>query len=336
MSARKKADRPLQRACRLCRCTEERACRGGCSWISDRDDLCSRCWDGTIATPSRLLSDKVAILLVGAGGNGSQMLTGLARLNVALTALTHPGLEVTVFDPDYVAEANLGRQLFTAADVGQNKAEVLVQRTNAFFGFDWKARPDRFGAKWWHSCHAQIVISCVDSARSRIEIGRCIDGVVGKPLLWLDLGNRASDGQVVLGIPAWNKEHASCPLRLPTVLELFPELASNPASFDKDDAPSCSLAQALDRQELFVNQAVVTMALQMLWSVFRHGRIAWSGAFVNLQRGRVNPIPIDPEAWARMGYVRETARPPKRAADLEEMELADEAAAIGIPLMGAD
>jgi hypothetical protein len=29
------------RKCRVCGCTDARACEGGCSWV--RDDLCSRC-----------------------------------------------------------------------------------------------------------------------------------------------------------------------------------------------------------------------------------------------------------------------------------------------------
>lgn len=35
----------LVRACRVCGCTEENACTGGCSWVDDPEggDLCSRC-----------------------------------------------------------------------------------------------------------------------------------------------------------------------------------------------------------------------------------------------------------------------------------------------------
>jgi PRTRC genetic system ThiF family protein len=123
-----------------------------------------------------------------------------------------------------------------------------------------------------------------------------------RALLWLDLGNRAQDGQVVLGIPAQNEEHRAYTYRLPTVLELFPELVSDGKKLDADDTPSCSLAQALERQHLFVNQAVVTPALQLLWQIFRFGRISWHGAFVNLASGRTTPLPIDPEAWKRFGY----------------------------------
>ena len=44
----------------------------------------------------------VTVSVIGAGGTGSQVVTGLARMSVALQALGHPGLHVTVFDPDTV------------------------------------------------------------------------------------------------------------------------------------------------------------------------------------------------------------------------------------------
>lgn len=51
----------------------------------------------------------VTVNLIGAGGTGSQGLTCLARLDVTLRALNHPGLYVTMYDPDEVTEANIGR-----------------------------------------------------------------------------------------------------------------------------------------------------------------------------------------------------------------------------------
>jgi PRTRC genetic system ThiF family protein len=78
--------------------------------------------------PARYVEDQVTVDLIGCGGNGSQMLTGLARLDRALRALGHPGLVVTAWDPDTVSEANVGRQLFSPSDVGLNKATVLVHR----------------------------------------------------------------------------------------------------------------------------------------------------------------------------------------------------------------
>ncbi len=239
------------------------------------------------------VEQQVQVLLAGCGGNGSQMLTGLARLNHALTALGHPGLRVEAFDPDTVSEANVGRQLFSPADVGLNKATVLVHRLNAFFGLQWRATPTRIQRTTGYNTPT-IVISCVDSRRARVNIDKIFSH---QPAYWMDLGNRTADGQVVLG--QW-APHAKKEARLPTVLELFPEVGD--LTLPEDDAPSCSLAQALERQELFINQAVVTPALAILWTLFRFGRIAWHGAFVNLRSGRVQPLPVDPEAWARLGY----------------------------------
>ncbi len=117
--------------------------------------------------PGNFLTSRINMLLVGAGGNGSQMLTGLARLNAGVRALGHPGLNVTVCDPDHVTEANVGRQLFSPADVGLPKAEVLVYRLNTFFGLDWEAQVQRLD-----QCRGSFsfVIGCVDTAAARREI----------------------------------------------------------------------------------------------------------------------------------------------------------------------
>lgn len=50
--------------------------------------------------------------------------------------------------------------------------------------------------------------------------------------------------------------------------------------------------EALERQELFVNQSVVTPALQLLWQMLRHGRLDWHGAYINLKSGTMVPIPV--------------------------------------------
>lgn len=77
----------------------------------------------------------VTVFVIGAGGTGSQVATNLARMSIALQALGHPGLHVTVFDPDTVTEANIGRQLFSESELGLNKAVALVTRINRFSAF---------------------------------------------------------------------------------------------------------------------------------------------------------------------------------------------------------
>jgi PRTRC genetic system ThiF family protein len=240
----------------------------------------------THITPAHFLDRRVNIALIGCGGNGSQMLTGLARLNHALTALGHPGLHVTAFDGDTVSEANIGRQMFSPADVGQYKSVVLVHRLNAFFGLDWHARPIPASSQEVIHVGPGIAIMCVDSAAARAKLEPVLSRAAGYVM---DLGNRASDGQVIFGHARPNTEPDSTSLRWPYVV--LPELIDT--TIPEDDTPSCGLAEALERQELFINQAIVTPALGILWEFFRHGRLSWCGAFVNLKTGHVRPLPVD-------------------------------------------
>lgn len=241
-----------------------------------------------------LLNHPVKVALIGCGGNGSQMLTALARLDRAMIACGHPGgLQVTAYDPDNVSEANVGRQLFSPSDIGLNKASLLVHRLNCFYGLNWHAIPDRFerlGA-------AQIVISCVDSAASRRDIFARIK--TAPVSYWLDLGNQQRLGQVILGqlhppaigsVDSRKLSEGLESLRLPHVMDLFPELLD--PHYEEDDTPSCSLAESLDKQDLFINQALVTWGANLLWRLFRDGEIEHHGYFLNLQDGTVNPLAV--------------------------------------------
>ena len=69
-------------------------------------------------TDSYLLNPRheITVSLIGSGGTGSQVLTCLGRMDTALRALQHPGLFVTMYDPDIVTQANMGRQLFAGND----------------------------------------------------------------------------------------------------------------------------------------------------------------------------------------------------------------------------
>lgn len=243
-------------------------------------------------TPAHFLQKKVRIALVGCGGNGSQMLTGLARLNHALTALGHPGLSVCAFDPDTVSAANMGRQLFGSFDVGSSKAHVLVNRINGFFGLDWEAVFERY-KEGRFDC--DMMIACVDSAKARHGIAQTFS--YRQPRYLMDLGNRAADGQVLFGELDMDDDMqvvAPGSVRLPSPYEILPELVDQFAV--EDDTPSCGLAEALERQELFINQAIVTPALSILWEFFRYGRLTWHGAFVNLRTGSMRPLQVKESA----------------------------------------
>jgi PRTRC genetic system ThiF family protein len=102
--------------------------------------------------------------------------------------------------------------------------------------------------------------------------------------------NRAADGEALFGeLRAVTASPASSVL-LSSPYDLLPELVD--ATAVEDDTPSCGLAEALERQELFVNQSIVTPALHILWEFFRHGQLTWHGAFVNLRTGSMRAIQV--------------------------------------------
>ena len=255
-----------------------------------------------------LLSQRVKVHLVGVGGNGAQMANCLARLDIAMRALGHPyGLHVTAFDGDRVSESNVGRQIYSPADVGLHKAVVTIHRLNQYFGLDWDAVPRHYDASpaTDHGGGPSIVISCVDSARSRRDLHRNLFQRGSRATYWLDLGNTENGAQVVLGQP---KPYPLPELqewgRLPCVTELFPQLLEEQ---QEDDAPSCSVRISLQSQGLFVNDMAVRWASQLLYELFQ-GPIRQHGVLVNLSSKRSGPIDVNPAVWKRFGIRRRKPR----------------------------
>ncbi len=232
----------------------------------------------------QLLERPIRILVVGCGGNGSAVLSGLPYLHQALLAFDHPGgLAVTAIDPDVVTDTNCVRQPFCRTEIGLPKAIVLVHRINSFWGLNWTGMQAEIRQVAKGS--VDVVIGCVDTRKAR----RAIDAWVRKSrvLYWLDLGNSASTGQFVLGQPdnAVNRKQKN---RLATVAELYPEILM---WNDKDDQqPACSAAEALTRQEPFINQNLAYQALAMLTQLLRHGSLSFHGGFCNLATGQLVPL----------------------------------------------
>jgi PRTRC genetic system ThiF family protein len=245
-----------------------------------------------------LLEDVVKVDVIGAGGTGSQVINGLARLHLALKALGHPGgLKVTLWDDDVVSNANVGRQAFYPGDVGAHKAPTLISRINLGFGLGWRSEVARVTERTKLS--SQIVVGCVDNRKARAGILRAAEK--GKVNYWLDCGNALATGQVILG--EVNPEHAKrrkVP-RLPHAADLFPDLIKSDLDAD-DDVPSCSLADALEKQSLFINSSMSLMACNLLTELFRHGQVDYHGVFVNLKTGRTSPLQVNRDTWKRFGY----------------------------------
>jgi PRTRC genetic system ThiF family protein len=259
--------------------------------------------------PRDLLGQKpVRILVVGAGGTGSAIVMGLPYLDQAMRVWGRSsGLEVVMMDADTVSETNCVRQPFSVSDIGQNKATVLINRINLFWGTRWRAEPAHFDERTLDRINdrsADLLIGCVDTRAARSIIARALTKARDRTAYWLDLGNNAASGQFVLGQPlnARNRRKAG---RLRTVSELYPEIID--AEAGEDPLPSCSAVEALDRQEPFIDQTLASSALAMLARLFRYGRITHHGGFFNAQTGQMSALPADPKLWSK---TRRRARRP--------------------------
>ena len=252
--------------------------------------------------PSGLLGRRpLRILVVGAGGTGSAIVMGLPYLNQAMRAWGHPyGLDVTLTDGDAVSETNCVRQPFSWSDVGQNKATVLINRINLFWGTKWNAQPacfDEATLRLNHDRNPDLLIGCVDTRAARGVIERSVTRKSTYVAYWLDLGNNSASGQYILGQPLNGRNRRKAE-RLRTVSELYPEIAD--ATAGEDPLPSCSAVEALERQEPFINQTLAASALAMLARLLRYGRLGHHGAFFNAGTGQMTCLLVDPELWRRI------------------------------------
>jgi PRTRC genetic system ThiF family protein len=240
------------------------------------------------------------VLIVGAGGTGSSIAMNLPYLDQAMRVWGHAsGLDVTMMDADTVSATNCVRQPFSTSDIGQNKATVLINRINIFWGTKWTAIPNRFHARSFESDRSNVpdvLIGCVDTREARKAIGESFTRALSGTSYWLDLGNNAASGQYVLGQPL-NSRNRRKAERLRTVSELYPEIVD--ADAGEDPLPSCSAVEALDRQEPFINQTLALNALAMLGQLFRYGKLSYHGAFFNARTGQTSALPVDPALWSK-------------------------------------
>ena len=244
-----------------------------------------------------LLRRTVRVLVIGCGGSGSAIASGLPYLHQAMLVGGHAGgLHVTIMDGDIISPTNCVRQPFCATEVGLAKAVVMVSRLNLFWGLTWTAVAEHLNSKTDVS-NFDIVIGCADTRSARQLIQDRVTGWRSRIAYWLDLGNSADTGQFVLGQPL-NARNRRSSTRLRCAAELFPEIID--PSLDDDGAPSCSALEALENQEPFVNQVLAYHALALLTKLFRYGRIEHHGAFVNVRENRVQPICINRAVWQKL------------------------------------
>jgi PRTRC genetic system ThiF family protein len=220
----------------------------------------------------------ITVLVVGAGGSGSHLVEHLANLNYTMKQLDHPGLHVTVMDDDIVQKHNIGRQAFTLQDIGKNKAVALVTRLNRNFGTDWIGIPKKFSiTKSRHN----VVFGCVDSILSRKMISKWFHHKKHEwneniTYLYIDLGNGKDTGQIIIG-----KKDS----RYGDFFEHFPNVK------DEKTKETCSMAEALTKQDLNINRLMALHASNLFWKMFRKGKLDCCGMYINASNNQIAEIP---------------------------------------------
>jgi len=237
---------------------------------------------------------RIKILVIGAGGNGSKVITALARINQAFIGLDRLPIDVTLMDPDKVESFNVGRQLFSQNDIGEYKAEVLITRLNRFFGTEWLAKTSEFNASTKID-NFNIVISCVDNISTRKDIAYQFKKSVKsnnfqehkKLFYWLDFGNGKDYGQVILGsrIIPQPKSKFKTIKKLKNFVDLYPKVKD-----EEKDGPSCSYQESLSKQSLFINSTLVELGMNMLYNLLLTYKTDYNCIFLNLDRVKINTM----------------------------------------------
>lgn len=240
----------------------------------------------------------ITVCLIGAGGTGSQILQGLARINAALTKLNHPGIHVICFDDDYVSETNIGRQLFSESDIGQPKARVLISRLNRFYGTTWDCQIAKFDD--FHNVKCNVYITCTDTVKSREYVSDFLKNNseknssqdwMYKIMYWFDCGNSNNFGQVWLSsYDKVIKTEANAKLHDTRLMDVFEALGKRE---EEPNEPSCSMLEALSKQDLYINTIVADSLSALFWKLFRNHYIEWNGVFINLNNGvEIKTVPV--------------------------------------------
>lgn len=243
---------------------------------------------------------RVYLTLVGCGGTGSHIASGLVAIALALVERNVP-MDMLFIDPDRVEPKNVGRQLFSLADVGKSKAEVLADRLNRSFGLRIGADVRSIDKNDFILTDTEqalnIVVGVVDNPAARLLLAAAVVEARGR-LWWLDCGNENHSGQVALGnIADATKMIGAIGLglidRLPAPHLLYPDLIKTSKVQRSRRGPSCAEATAAGDQALMINRTIAAWACSMLSDFLTTRDLKYFALAVDLQWGGARAYTID-------------------------------------------
>jgi len=226
------------------------------------------------------------VTIVGAGGTGAQVARMAARILYDMRARNQHIPDLRIIDPDSIEAQNVGRQLFTEAEIGRNKAEVVARRLGMALGLQVEAIPTAY-QDGNDILDSGIVVGCVDGEAGRNAIANHLHRQGG--LTWIDCGNHENGGQIVLGTTDdWEsievqydkKEEVrgggekDCAWhQLPHAGAVFPALLK-PEKGRKKQAQrrrdGCAEAVMAGTQHLLINDLIAAVAGQYLYALLHN------------------------------------------------------------------
>lgn len=270
--------------------------------------------------------ERIHIMVIGAGGTGSQLAPHLARLvwdfnqqqeEEGVMRRRHASL--LLVDPDYVTEKNVrARQNFCPAEIGFPKAQVLANRYAFAFGLQRNtiaADVQPFARELVYCCSADLVllVGCVDTAEARATIAECLtlNHANSIPHLWyVDAGNGFHWGQVFVGSTATLADLQGClhePLcaRLPSPALLAPSLFAAPeevvpaASSTRRSCGDLVLStQEGNRQSRTINTQMASLLYTYVEQLL-YGSLTTFATYTNLATVETHSLPVTPGALGR-------------------------------------
>jgi len=240
------------------------------------------------------------ILLVGVGGTGSQLARSISRMLYDMRSRNLEIPRLFLIDPDMVELKNVGRQMFTVADVGRPKAEVLGERFSRALGIEVVWRVEPFSSD--RMIDYGLLVGAVDNHAARCELAKVRNTV------WIDCGNHFSSGQVVIGnrgsldyvighlswlISHRDLKHGFSVDALPNAAALFPALLEPEP--ETTPAVSCADLISIGEQHLLINDMVAAVAANYIYKLLHRQPITSFVSFVDLDGMNVKSVPITPE-----------------------------------------
>jgi PRTRC genetic system ThiF family protein len=222
------------------------------------------------------------ITIVGCGGTGAQVARSVARMMYDMREARLHAPQVVLIDPDVVERHNVGRQMFTEADVGQPKAQVLMRRFNLALGLSMTAICEAVDAERHFERWGNLIVGCVDNHLARRELAKVSNAI------WIDAGNHANAGQVGIGNTG-DRDLVTRHLDgrdgkvgyLPNAGLLFPALLEPEAEPAPRPQQSCAELVAARSQELLINDWMAVATAQYVYKLLHRQPITSFATFIS-------------------------------------------------------